>query len=102
MGSAELDTSHQLHLFKLLKGYFSQTSCQDMRPNPPTGSWTLQEKKKKAGGLSGLDVIPLSPLQPHLQTALISSRKLTFKNKEKGGKSNTHAEALKVLLKDFP
>lgn len=65
-----------------------------MRPNPPTGSWTLP-KKKKAGGLPGLGVIPVSPLQSHLQTALISSRKPTFKNKEKGKKSQyTHAEAL--------
>lgn len=39
----------------------------------------------------GLGVIPVSLLQPHLQTAVISSRMLTFKKKKKT--QHTHAEA---------
>lgn len=49
--------------------------------------------KKKAGGLSGVGVIPVSPLQSYLQKILISSSKLTFKNKGKNPQY-THAEAL--------
>lgn len=43
------------------------------------------------GASPGLGVIPVSPLQPHLQTALISSRMLPFEKRKKA--QHTHAEA---------